>query len=582
MADIELIKSKLDIVEVISSYIELKRAGANFKANCPFHNEKTASFMVNPTLQMFKCFGCQKAGDAITFIQEMERVEFIEALKIAAEKAGVVLEEGSFKRNTKEEKEKEKIIEANTLTAKYYNYILKTHNLGKPGREYATRRQLNSEVIETFMFGFAPSKRDNLKKFLISKGFDPKDLIKWGLLVERNGYVVDKFWERLMQPIFNLKGEVIGFSGRYIGTKDGPPKYLNSPETLVYKKNEILYGLYQSKESIRTEKFIIIVEGNIDVVSSHRVGVKNIVAPLGTAFTPQQAKLIKRHSDELYFCFDTDSAGIAALIKGLALAEEAGLKHKVIDVHPFKDSDELICKNPQEWIERIKNAKSIVEYLISLFSQDVDLGSADGKSKFESKIIPVLKALKDEVLLNHYSKEVSMLLEIPETSVLEMVKSEIKVVLKKQQEDELPKKTSTTLDRNLEMYLLSLLVQSNTLLNVGLEKDFFLDESCRSLFEKFSTLKDLKEIGSLKDKLDEESMNVLTTIMLFDITKVKDLDAEIEYIFNRVYAKYLKHEILSMRKILIREPENEEYLVKLNEMSKELKDVVRDESSGEK
>jgi DNA primase len=582
MADIELIKSKLDIVEVISSYIELKRAGANFKANCPFHNEKTASFMVNPTLQMFKCFGCQKAGDAITFIQEMERVEFFEALKIAAEKAGVQLEEGDFKRNVKEDAEKEKIIEANTLTAKYYNYILKTHNLGKPGREYATKRQLNSEMIETFMFGYAPSKRDNLKKFLISKGFDPKDLIKWGLLVERNGYIVDKFWERLMQPIFNLKGEVIGFSGRYIGTKDGPPKYLNSPETLVYKKNEILYGLYQSKDSVRTEKFVIIVEGNIDVVSSHRVNVKNIVAPLGTAFTSQQAKLIKRHADELYFCFDTDSAGIAALIKGLALAEEAELKHKVIDVHPFKDSDELICKNPQEWTERIKNAKNIVEYLISLFSQDLDLGSADGKSKFESKIIPVLKALKDEVLLNHYAKEVSMLLEIPETSVLEMVKSEIKVVLKKQQEDELPKKTSTTLDRNLEMYLLSLLVQSNTLLNVGLEKDFFLDESCRSLFEKFSTLKDLKEIGSLKDKLDEESMNVLTTIMLFDITKVKDLDAEIEYIFNRVYAKYLKHEILNMRKVLIREPENEEYLVKLNEMSKELKDVVRDEEGSHK
>lgn len=416
MADIEEIKSKLDIVDVIASYVpELKKAGANYKACCPFHLEKSPSFTVNPSLQIFKCFGCGKAGDVIKFIEEIERVEFAEALKISAEKAGVELSNNISPANQKEKKDKENLLRANSLTAKFYNFILLQHKSGKKGLEYATKKRLiDIERIKEFVVGYAPAQPTNLKNFLISKGFLESDLLKWGLLVERNGKTIDKFRDRLIQPIFNLKGEVVAFSGRYLGSAKEAPKYLNSPETPVYKKNEMLYGLYQAKDYLKENNFLIIVEGNIDILSSHRVGIGNIIAPLGTAFTNNQAKLIKRFSEYVYFCFDTDTAGRKALIRGLGIAEEIELKHKVIDITGFQDADDLIKADPNLWLEKIKEAQQTMDYLINIFTRDQDMGSAEGKTNFEYNILPCLALLKDEVLFNHYRKAIASILEVSE------------------------------------------------------------------------------------------------------------------------------------------------------------------------
>jgi DNA primase len=250
LADIELIKSKLDIVDIVGSYIELKRAGGLYKANCPFHSEKTPSFTVNPSMQIFKCFGCGKAGDAIKFIQEYERIDFKEALKIAAEKAGVQIDTYSNTQNTITKEQKERFYKANTLAASYYSYILKQHIAGKGAREYALKRQISIKEIEKFKFGFAPANNSNLKNFMLKKGYAEKELVELGLCIDRDGTILDKFRNRLVQPILDINGNILGFSGRYLGQSENAPKYLNSSESIVYKKNELLYDIFNAKTEI--------------------------------------------------------------------------------------------------------------------------------------------------------------------------------------------------------------------------------------------------------------------------------------------------------------------------------------------
>lgn len=567
MSNIELIKSKLDIVDVVSSYVkELKRAGTNFKCNCPFHQERTPSFTVNQDLQIYKCFGCGKAGDAINFIQEIERVEFPEALRIAAEKAGIKLE-NEFDGSKKENQERKRLIEANTLTAKYYHYILKTHKLGKLGQEYAIRkRKLNIQVIDKFLIGVAPKGKYNLKKFLLSKGFEEKELIKWGLLVERGKEKIDKFRDRLMQPIFNLKGEVVGFSGRYLGDMKEAPKYLNSPETIVYKKNEILYGLYQAKDSARKNNFLIIVEGNIDILSSHRVGIENIVAPLGTAFTPAQAKLVKRFADELYFCFDTDAAGTKALIRGLELAENLGLKHKVIDITGYQDADELIKKDEDLWNAKVKEAKETVDYLFYKLSLDLNLETAEGKRDFRNRIVPVLKLLKDEVLKSHYAKKSANILEVAESIVVGYLTGQ---PLKSELENE-PENLGVAVDprrSNLEFYLLRLIIHSK--LKVKFPISYFTDSDLAQIFLN------LMEYGAgsdFSDKLSDTQKILYQDLMLQDFSdKEIDFKTEIQKTFERLKDEYIKHELMKTKKLLSLNPDDQELLKRLVELTKQRK-----------
>jgi DNA primase len=573
MADLELIKSKLDIVEIISNYVPgVKRAGVNYKANCPFHNEKTPSFTINPSLQIYKCFGCGKGGDVISFIKEIERVEFGEAIKIAAEKAGVELSENTFKPNTKEQEEKKKIIEANTLSAKFYHYILTSHKTGKKGRDYAQKRGIDGERIKTFLMGYAPATKDNLKKFLVSKGFNENDLVRWGLLVEREkGKIIDKFRDRLLHPIFNLKGEVVAFSGRYIGDFKDAPKYLNSPETLVYKKNESLYGFYQAKEAMRKAKFVIVEEGNVDILSSHRVGIENIVAPLGTAFTPNQAKLLKRFVDEIYFCFDTDIAGQNALIKSMAICEEIGIKHRVIDIGDYKDPDELIQSEPELWKVRVSESVNTVEYLIKQFTKGIDLSNADAKSKFSNKILPVLRMVKDPILQPHYIKEVAILMEVTEdtlTSVVNNVRPKNKLEKEEQRIDSQPEATTTNI---LEEFFLSMIAASGNTLNLDVKSDYFENSTNKKIFTELTNLNGV-DPASIYDKLTDDERKVFERIMLFDSSTISNLVSEIKSVGNRIKENYLKVEILKLRKEVAQNLE-EKKLEKLQALVQELKNL---------
>lgn len=554
MTDIELVKSKLDIVDVVGSYVpDLKRAGNNYKANCPFHGEKTPSFMVNPSIQIYKCFGCQKGGDVINFIQEIESLDFAEALKLAAEKAHIELNQYASATSKKDEVEKKKIIEANTLTAKFYHYILATHHSGKAGRDYAQKRGINAEGIKEFLMGYASNSKDNLKKFLIKKGFDEKDLIRWGLLVERTDnytnkkIIIDKFRHRLMHPIFNIKGEVIGFSGRYIGTSKDAPKYLNSPETLVFKKNENLYGLFQAREAMRKAKFVIIEEGNIDILSSHREGIGNIVAPLGTAFTENQARLLKRYVDEFYFCFDTDTAGINALIKSIGIAENLGMQHKVVNVMPYKDPDELIMKEEGEWKSRVLNPINSLDYLIGIFSKEYDLASVDGKLKFSSKIIPVLRLIKDEITLSHFTKKVSILLEVSEDVVKSKIKGEPVSYKKTIEPEKVEEKKQMSRDDKYEIYFLSLIVASNSIKEIVSTGDAFENEDTKVIFTKLKKSK-TKDPAAIYDDLNDHQKLIFEEIMVFDASSIDNLKKELRDADIKIQERYLQKEIMKLRR----------------------------------
>lgn len=569
MADIEEIKSKLDIVDIIASYVpDLKKAGANYKACCPFHSEKTPSFTVNPSLQIFKCFGCGKAGDVIKFIEEIEHTDFSDALHMAAEKAGVELNLNQTGYNTKDKIEKDKLLQANLLTAKYYNYIILQHPLGKKGLEYATKKRLiDIERIKEFMVGFAPNQTSNLKNFLVSKGYKIPDLIKWGLLVERNGKVIDKFRDRLIQPIFSLKGEVIGFSGRYIGSIKEAPKYLNSPETSVYKKNEILYGLYQAKNLLKDKNFLIIVEGNIDILSSHRVGVGNIVAPLGTAFTINQAKLIKRFADTLYFCFDTDEAGLKALIRGMGIVEEIELKHKVIDITGFQDADELIKNNPSEWAIRIENAKQTMDYLVQKFTSDLDMGSAEGKSTFESRILPCLSLIKDEVLFNHYRKLIASFLEVSEDFVNSKIEKTKTHTIQKEEKIELDQVPQVLADINQdEKYMLELLIAVDKFKDLEFtEENFFSD--IKILFSLIRTHSE-EGFDVIKEKVPVSLQNIYDEIVMngLDMSdKLSNLSDLINKKAGDLRKKYHSKRRITLSRELKLNDANTEILKKLQE-----------------
>jgi len=405
--EIEDIKDKLDIVSVVQQYVPtLKRSGRNFFGLCPFHKEKTPSFSVNPELKMFKCFGCGEGGDVIKFIEKIEGLDFPKALEVAAQRAGVTLKHTYSPQDKQRSEERERLLQANKLAAEFYHYILLEHPSGEPGRIYARKRKLKKNGVNKFLIGYAPKAYENLKRFLIKKGYKVQELLKWGLLVEKNGRIYDKFRNRLMFTISNHQGDVVGFSGRLIDPEALGPKYLNSPETPVYKKSTLLFGLYQAKESIRKEGFAILVEGNIDLLSSHGAGVENIVAPLGTALTMDQVNLLKRYCDKVYFALDTDTAGQKALLKDLELLEQAGMQSYVLEIGAYKDVDDLIIAGG-DWSKVVASPEEVVPYFMSSFLKKYDLKQSFQKKEYTKAILVLISKIRDKIVQADYLKKLA-------------------------------------------------------------------------------------------------------------------------------------------------------------------------------
>lgn len=406
---VEEVKNKTDIVSLISEYIEVKRAGRNYKANCPFHGEKTPSFMITPELQMYKCFGCGRHGDVFTFLEEHEGMEFSESLKYLAEKAGITL---TFAKN-ETVSEREKIIEINNNALNFYNYVLNSHPQGKKILEYLKKdRGLTEETIKQFKIGYSPESYTALSDFLIQKKkFDLKVIEKAGLLVGRG---IDRFRGRVIFPLSDHRGNIVGFAGRILPwMKQDMAKYINSPDTEVYHKSKILFGLDITKSEIREKKYAVIVEGEIDMISSYQAGIKNVIAIKGSALTEDQINLIGRFAKKIVLCLDSDFAGDEAAKRGAMLAFNLGFEVNVAHIEGFKDPDEIARNDPKKYQYFIDNSVGIWDFLIDSVIAKYGVDTGEEKAKISAEIIPLISTIQDNIVLAHYAEVLSRRLSVP-------------------------------------------------------------------------------------------------------------------------------------------------------------------------
>ena len=397
---IEEVRSKNDIVDVIGGYVHLQKKGSTYFGLCPFHNEKTASFSVTPSKQMYYCFGCHKGGNVITFLMEYENYSFQEAMTALAEKAGVELPEpDQAAADRSRDILRKRMLEVNKEAAKYYAYLLRSPK-GEPGIGYLKGRGLTDETLNKFGLGFADVSSDSLVKYLVSKGYDDQLLIDAGLAVfdEKSG-LHDRFWNRVMYPIMDANNRVIGFGGRVMG--DAKPKYLNSKETFVFDKSRNLYGLNLARSS-RTDYFIL-CEGYMDVIAMHQAGFNMAVASLGTAFTSGQATLLRRFVHKVYLAYDSDQAGVDAALKAIAVFRDMDMNCRIINMEPHKDPDEFIkALGKEEFQKRIDDAEDGFFFELRIMARDYDLKAPDSRSEFTYRVVDKLLGFEDEIKRENY------------------------------------------------------------------------------------------------------------------------------------------------------------------------------------
>ncbi len=402
---IEEIRSGNDIVDVISGYVRLQKRGSSYLGLCPFHNEKTPSFAVSGAKQLYHCFGCGAGGNVFTFLMEYENYSFKEAMEALAERIGVELPTQEMNARERQEADRRsRVLEINKTAAKYFYAQLRMEQ-GKQAFQYLTGRQLSQKTMQQFGLGYANKFSDDLYRYLRGAGYDDEILKESGLVTldeRRGGY--DKFWNRVMFPIMDVNSRVIGFGGRVMG--EGEPKYLNSPETVIFDKSRNLYGLNAARRS--KEARILLCEGYMDVIALHQAGFDSAVASLGTAFTPGHASLLKRYTKEVYLTFDSDAAGIRAALRALPILKEAGLGVRVIDMKPYKDPDEFIkALGTEAYRERIERAQNGFLFEISVLEQQYNLRDPEGKTSFYQEAARRLAQFEEELERNNYIEAIA-------------------------------------------------------------------------------------------------------------------------------------------------------------------------------
>lgn len=428
---VEDVMSRNDIVEVISSYVRLNKRGSSYFGLCPFHNEKTGSFSVTPSKQMFYCFGCHVGGNVINFVQKYENYTFPEAVRVLAERSGIKLPDNLTEEDKRKESRRAKLLEVNKEAGKFY-YVQLRSEAGKRGYEYLSGRGLSDETMKSFGLGFARSSTNETYRYLKNKGFSDDLLRDSGLFVyrEQSG-MSDKFWNRVIFPIMDVSHRIIGFGGRVMG--EGEPKYLNSPETMIFDKSRNLYGLNIAKTS--KARNMIICEGYMDVISLHQAGFTQAVASLGTAFTSGHANLLARYAREnqknsdivrykdILLCYDSDGAGVDAAKRALGILREAGLNAKVINMKPYKDPDEFIkALGALEFQKRIDEAENGFMFEIRMLESDYDLHDPTGKSRFLSDVAARILRFEDLVERDSYIDTIAGKYRVSVDSLNELVK----------------------------------------------------------------------------------------------------------------------------------------------------------------
>ncbi|HLH26908.1 MAG TPA: DNA primase [Chloroflexota bacterium] len=441
---VEEVKSRVDLVDLIGSTVALRQAGRSYRALCPFHSEKTPSFYVFPETQTWKCFGCGAGGDAFSFVMQRDNLEFGEALRELAARAGVELESHA---DPARQEADDRLRRANEAAALYYHALLMQQPAGQAARRYVEGRGVTAETCERFTLGYAPDGGSALREHLAGAGFTTEDLLAAGLVVERDegsGIVRDRFRHRLMFPIRDPQGRTIGFGGRTL-TPDGVPKYLNSPQTPLFEKGSVLYALDQARDTIRAERRAVIVEGYLDAVMAHQGGFRNVVAALGTALGERQLGLLGRISDEIVFALDPDAAGDSATLRSLVVAREAlastvpvptrrGIRYqatarctlRVAQLPDGKDPDELVRADPGRWRELIATALPVLDFLFDRLPYQHDLASPQGKTAAVEELVPALRDLADPIERAHYVQRLARVVGVPETAIAELTQPKMR------------------------------------------------------------------------------------------------------------------------------------------------------------
>jgi DNA primase len=557
MSVVEEIKGRLDIVDVISSYVPtLKKAGRTYKGLCPFHSEKTPSFVVFPDTQTWHCFGaCGIGGDIFSFVMQREGGDFRDALEILAAKAGVSLQEKTPEA-IEADKTRQKLLDIVAVAATYFHELLLKSPQASSVRDYLAGRGLETDIIHQFQLGYALDQWEGLKSYLLQKGYAETDMLAAGLLIERDnnlpGY--DRFRDRLIIPIRDIRGQVIGFGARALHEQQ-VPKYLNSPQNALFDKSAILYGLDVARAAIRNEGYVVIVEGYLDVLQAHQQGYANVVAQMGTALTEEQLKSLKRYTDKLILALDADTAGSAATLRGINTAREVldevvavptaqgliryenrlSVDIRIVTLPSGKDPDDVLKEDVSAWQKLLDGALSLVDYYIQQVTAELDLSTAKGKSTAVREIMPILREIGDTIEQDHYLRQLARLVRIDERTLRTELqrtsqspsRTTTDTVAAQQPMPAQPgQKPSLSQTAQLEEHCLAMLVSHprglrnlNQLLQeneeVGLSADDFLKTENRTLFQVIEqwALTELANLDTLLPMVDEHLEGHLASIM---------------------------------------------------------------------
>lgn len=581
---IEEIKSRCDIVDIISDYMHLEKSGSNYTGLCPFHSEKTGSFMVSKSKQIYKCFGCNAGGDVISFVMRWENVDFMEAVKILARKCGITLDRNISEEEKKKIQEINKFREIHTEAARFYfANLLRTKN---PGYEYLRKRGLSDKIIKKFGLGYSPNSWNSLMNYLLSKGYDKTDLVKCGLVThktETNKYF-DRFRNRVMFPIFNYNGKVIGFGGRVLD--DSLPKYLNSPETLVFNKRMNLYGLNISKKGIKDDT-LILVEGYMDLISLYQNNIENVVATLGTALTIEQAKLIRRYAKNVIISYDSDQAGQNATLRAIDILLKADIKVKILNLKDCKDPDDFIKKYGFDGYKKaIEESDYYIKFKIDLLKNKYNLENDTQKMNFVEESTLMLKKLKSPIEKDLYAKYLSDLTNISIDSIRASIgikvsrnynnKNNVKHTNVHRKIEQMSKIQDGYL--KVEANFIRLLMENKELRNsviTDIKSDEFSFEETKEIFNYIIKNKELDKITIDKIKslnISEEYIKNINNIKIEEINTYT-IDSTKE-IIKKIRKNTIENEIKSMSSQIEKLSKELDLLKKSNSNTKEVDDKI--------
>ena len=575
------VRQSNDIVDVISQYMHLKRSGRNFFGLCPFHNEKSPSFSVSPDKQIFHCFGCGVGGNVITFVSKVEGLNFIETIQMLAERANIQLPKLENGVDSQKEILKEKVLKVNEFAAEYYH-----QNLYKPqakiAQEYVKKRQLNNETLKSYRIGFS-CKFDELYKELKKQGFGEQEILESGL-VNRNdkGKYIDRYRDRLMFPICDVRGRVIAFGGRVLD--DSKPKYINSPENIVYSKGRHLFGLNVAKKA--DIKKLLIVEGYMDVISLHQRGITNVVAPLGTALTEQQGWLLRKNTERIILSFGSDDAGLQAKIRALKVLENMGCDLRILMIDGAKDPDEYVLKyGNARFNNLVEKSLSVIEFNVKLLKKNLNLENTNDKIKFLNEIAKLISKVDNTIEKEIYIDKIAKEYDISKEAIMGEVN---KLIFKDSKNNKIvEKQNSTILGKRIEIKEIpeSIKKRENTIISILLlgdlsiyniikqnisPEDFKYDINSKivaKLYEEFE--KGNSNINGIIDELEQEEQNCITMIMADDY-EIDDIEKAIDDIIQIYEKEKLNNKKFDIIKLIEKE-QNDDNKKKLE---KELNDVI--------